>query len=207
MVHPIPIHTLYRHDGSVTCVDTSSHWNIVLSASMDGTLMVHTLYGGLYRHSIHNPARTCTRWCGISPSSHLLNYAEPTNSLESTASSSVFRCYSINGKVLASMGVEEKWQAFVFSSYNKNIVIVGGDAGHVMIYHVSTLACLWRMEMVLSPQHDVAQKYRPSIQSLTLSPEEMYLIVGLTSGHVIVLTRDGQYLRERLDLKLRQLGF
>ena len=43
-----PIHTLTGHDDAVTCLATSPELDIVVSASEDGSVVVHTLFRGTY---------------------------------------------------------------------------------------------------------------------------------------------------------------
>jgi len=49
--------------------------------------------------------------------------------------------------------------------------------------------------------------FNSAVHSLAMSKDEMHLLVGLGNGEVCIYTPDAQYLRERLQKKLSNLGF
>jgi WD40 repeat protein len=47
-----PLHILYGHDDAVTCVSINPEFDVVVSGSDDGTVMVHSLCSGVYIRSV-----------------------------------------------------------------------------------------------------------------------------------------------------------
>lgn len=51
-VDPVPVHILYGHTNTVTSVDISNELDLVVSASLDGTVNLHTVRTGSYVKSL-----------------------------------------------------------------------------------------------------------------------------------------------------------
>ena len=49
--------------------------------------------------------------------------------------------------------------------------------------------------------------FQSPVHALCLSSNDMHLLVGLGNGDVCIYTPDAQYLRDRLQTKLTDLGF
>lgn len=48
-----PLHILYGHTSSVTCVDISIELDLVVSGSLDGTINIYNVHSGLYVKTLH----------------------------------------------------------------------------------------------------------------------------------------------------------
>lgn len=120
--------TLYGHDDAVVSVAVQPEWDVVVSGSRDGSVMVHSLRHGRYLRSLYrgpatSPARAQIDWVGVSEQGHILTYSRADRTLAS---------YSINGRLLASRAQEddEVLLAFCFSE-GGHVLVVGGSARRV----------------------------------------------------------------------------
>eukprot|EP00121_Abeoforma_whisleri_P008469 Awhi_evm1s7777 len=50
-----PIHVLYGHDAEVTCVDINCEFDIAVTGSKDGTIIIHSVRSGRYIKTITPP--------------------------------------------------------------------------------------------------------------------------------------------------------
>ena len=77
--------------------------------------------------------------------------------------------------------------------------MVGGQSGVLRVFSVMEMTCL--------QEFDGLGRYQSPIHSLTLTSGEMHLLVGLENGMLCISTLDAEYLRQRLQRKLADLGF
>ena len=98
-LHPTPLHTLFGHDDTVTCVTGSSDFDLVCSCSADGTLILYNLRRGQYIRSII--LTSPLSWCGIAPCTGQV-VAYSATALEMTTGS-----FWINGAALGRKEVAE----------------------------------------------------------------------------------------------------
>lgn len=54
---PVPMHILYGHSSSITSVDISNELDLVLSASLDGTINMYSLRSGGYIRTLTPASR------------------------------------------------------------------------------------------------------------------------------------------------------
>lgn len=184
-VDPVPVHTVFGHDDIVTCVAASMNFDIICSCSQDTTILVHSLHRGQYVRSISCPDPLS--WCGISPvAGQIVGYSEAGTMLLS---------FSINGTPLGTRRVDEKLQAFAFSQ-DGSALVVGGRSGRIRVYRLYDMICL-----------DTFGSSSVPIHSLAITNGEMHLLVGLATGSIRIYTLNADYLRQRLQRKLADLGF
>jgi WD40 repeat protein len=126
-----PVHVIYGHDNSVTCIAVSAELDLVVSGSDDGTVMLHSLRSGRYIRSIVNancsrtdrdrePAgcdavRMKVTWVGLTESS-VVTYSAEENCLCT---------FSSNGRWLASAEISEVLHALLLSQ-DGNVLLTGG---------------------------------------------------------------------------------
>ncbi|KAH9070044.1 hypothetical protein Ae201684P_002416 [Aphanomyces euteiches] len=191
-----PCHTLYGHDDSITCVAVSTSYDLVISSSRDGTLIVHTLSNGRYLRTIrpvkeaarNQPARLT--WVGLSSMGQIVTYCETFSTLY---------LYSINGKCLTSTVVDQKLQAFLLPKS----LVVGGRGQSVIVYRLHDMHILLEFDW----GNTASRSFQSPIHSLAVSKDEMHLFVGLGTGEVCIYTPNAEYLRDRLQNRLTNLGF
>ncbi|KAF0685030.1 Aste57867_23059 [Aphanomyces stellatus] len=196
----VPCHTLYGHDDGITGVAVSTSFDLVISSSRDGTLIVHTLSNGRYLRTIRPVKQATTggppprlRWVGLSAIGQIVTYCE---------SNSTLFVYSINGKCLATTRVDQKLQTFQLTKDGQSL-IAGGRGQTVVVYR------LYDMHIVLEfdGSDRATRGFQSPIHALCLSRDEMHLMVGLGNGDVCIYTPNAEYLRERLQKRLTNLGF
>ncbi|KAI4890067.1 hypothetical protein NFI96_001294 [Prochilodus magdalenae] len=121
--YPAPRAVLTGHDHEVVCVSVCAELGLVISGAKEGPCLVHTITGDLLR-ALEGP-ENCVRPRLISVSSegHCIIYYERGR----------FCNFSINGKLLAQMEVNDSTRAILLSSDGQNLV-TGGDNGVVEVW-------------------------------------------------------------------------
>jgi WD40 repeat protein len=137
-----PLFTLYGHDDAVTSVAVSSILDAVISGSVDGTVIVHSLREGSYIRTIlvggapntrnlsavppnadfsagQGPVTTRRRihWVGITKEAYVVVYLVDEMTLCT---------YTINGRLLATKDVRERLYA-ILPSEDGQVLITGGE--------------------------------------------------------------------------------
>ena len=118
--------------------------------------------------------------------------------------------YSINGRLLARRECNERLYAFTWSE-DGNFLVVGGERREVAVYDVHNLEPVGRYNGAFAT-HSVPPFPTP-ITSIHLTRRcsspipERHILVGTQGGQLYILALDAQYLRERLQEKLANLGF
>jgi len=217
-----PIHVLHGHDDAVTCISADAALDVVVSGSEDGTVILHTLHHGEYVRTIagaraapledgsegkRQPLRqTSTKiidWVDVSRTGHIIVYSGDANALYS---------YSRNGTLLAHQELTEKLHAFVLSE-DGNVLITGGDERILKFRWVSTLKYADDgPRETFNPNFDGASElfqippFQFPIRSISMTPKERHLLVGLENGEMYIVALDSTYLRQRLQQRLLVLG-
>ncbi|XP_055544656.1 neurobeachin-like protein 1 isoform X1 [Wyeomyia smithii] len=120
---PKPVHTLYGHDGAVSCVSIMTELDLVVSGSLDGTVNVHTIKEGQFIRTI-TPVG-CTG-ANIEISFITLSYQGHIafSALDDTSHS--VHVFSINGANLGSKYVSGRVTGLTTAADN---LVVSDDAG------------------------------------------------------------------------------
>eukprot|EP00743_Colponemidia_sp_Colp-15_P011451 GILK01012779.1.p1 GENE.GILK01012779.1~~GILK01012779.1.p1 ORF type:complete len:1306 (+),score=251.28 GILK01012779.1:285-3920(+) len=185
-----PRHVLYGHDDEVSCVAINTDLDIAVSASKDGTAIIHTLRRGRYVRSLVPPKCSKTirglQWVSISSKAHIVLFSLDDLQLF---------LFDINGRLLAHVDAHERIHAMSFSQ-DGEFLITGGSRRLVVVRSTHNLQMITRFEGADSP-----------IRSLHLTPGEHGVIAGLQSGHMCLFALDTTHLRERTLQKLASLGF
>jgi WD40 repeat protein len=173
-------------------------------------------------HTFHEEvtsfARTRIHWVGLSRQGYLCSYSQDDTTICT---------YTINGRFLARRDANEQLHAFTFSE-DGNVLLCGGQKGEVVFYWVRTLELADNAQRkgfvavlngAMSPSEggsegnsstsQVANNSQPfgaPIRSLKLTRLERHLLVGLQNGMMYILAQDSDYLRQRLQKKLVEIG-
>uniref|UniRef100_A0A4W6FD26 Neurobeachin a n=1 Tax=Lates calcarifer TaxID=8187 RepID=A0A4W6FD26_LATCA len=163
--YPAPRAVLTGHDHEVVCVSVCAELGLVISG---GPCLVHTITGDLLR-ALEGP-ELCQRPRLISVSSegHCIIYYERGR----------FCNFSINGKLLAQMEVNDSTRAILLSSDGQNLV-TGGDNGVVEVWQ----ACDFK-QLYIYPGCDAG------IRAMDLSHDQRTLITGMASGSIVAFNID-----------------
>ncbi|XP_037533810.1 neurobeachin [Nematolebias whitei] len=166
--YPSPRAVLTGHDQEVACVSVCAELGLVISGAKEGPCLVHTITGDLLR-ALEGPDNyQCPRLITVSSEGHCIIYYER----------GCFCNFSINGKLLAQMEVNDSTKAILLSSDGHNLV-TGGDNGIVEVWQ----ACDFR-KLYIYPGCDAG------IRAMDLSHDQRTLITGMASGSIVAFNID-----------------
>ncbi|XP_047247715.1 neurobeachin isoform X3 [Girardinichthys multiradiatus] len=166
--YPAPRAVLTGHDQEVACVSVCAELGLVISGAKEGPCLVHTITGDLLR-ALEGPDNyQCPRLISVSSEGHCIICYERGR----------FCNFSINGKLLAQMEVNDTTRAILLSSDGHNLV-TGGDNGVVEVWQ----ACDFR-QLYIYPGCDAG------IRAMDLSHDQRTLITGMASGSIVAFNID-----------------
>jgi hypothetical protein len=140
-------------------------------------------------------------WIGLSKEAYIVTYS---------ADEQLLRTFSLNGVLISSRVVPEALHCFLLSEDGK-VILTGGSSCVVVLRWVRTLelandGARLGFEAVLDGSMDDIPPMASPIRSLHLTRLERHLLVGLESGEMRILAQDPNYLRQRLQNKLIEIG-
>ncbi|XP_035391367.1 neurobeachin a isoform X3 [Electrophorus electricus] len=166
--YPAPRAVLTGHDHEVVCVSVCAELGLVISGAKEGPCLVHTITGDLLR-ALEGPEKCQKpRLISVSSEGHCIIYYERGR----------FCNFSINGKLLAQMEVNDATRAILLSSDGQNLV-TGGDNGVVEVWQ----ACDFK-QLYIYPGCDAG------IRAMDLSHDQRTLITGMASGSIVAFNID-----------------
>uniref|UniRef100_A0AAQ6A0X0 Neurobeachin b n=1 Tax=Amphiprion ocellaris TaxID=80972 RepID=A0AAQ6A0X0_AMPOC len=163
-----PRAVLTGHDQEVVCVSVCAELGLVISGAKEGPCLVHTITGDLLRALEVPDHYQCPRLITVSSEGHCIIYYERGH----------FCNFSINGKLLAQMEVNDSTRAILLSSDGHNLV-TGGDNGVVEVWQ----ACDFK-QLYIYPGCDAG------IRAMDLSHDQRTLITGMASGSIVAFNID-----------------
>ncbi|XP_022044863.1 neurobeachin isoform X10 [Acanthochromis polyacanthus] len=166
--YPAPRAVLTGHDQEVVCVSVCAELGLVISGAKEGPCLVHTITGDLLRALEVPDHYQCPRLITVSSEGHCIIYYERGR----------FCNFSINGKLLAQMEVNDSTRAILLSSDGHNLV-TGGDNGVVEVWQ----ACDFK-QLYIYPGCDAG------IRAMDLSHDQRTLITGMASGSIVAFNID-----------------
>nr|XP_009936431.1 PREDICTED: neurobeachin [Opisthocomus hoazin] len=164
--YPAPRAVLTGHDHEVVCVSVCAELGLVISGAKEGPCLVHTITGDLLRALEGTENCLYPRLISVSSEGHCLIYYE------------LFSNFSINGKLLAQMEINDSTRAILLSSDGQNLV-TGGDNGVVEVWQ----ACDFK-QLYIYPGCDAG------IRAMDLSHDQRTLITGMASGSIVAFNID-----------------
>ncbi|XP_028429095.1 neurobeachin isoform X3 [Perca flavescens] len=166
--YPAPRAVLTGHDQEVVCVSVCAELGLVISGAKEGPCLVHTITGDLLR-ALEGPEHYRCPWLiSVSSEGHCIIKYER----------GCFCNFSINGKLLAQMEVNDSTRAILLSSDGHNLV-TGGDNGVVEVWQ----ACDFK-QLYVYPGCDAG------IRAMDLSHDQRTLITGMASGSIVAFNID-----------------
>ncbi|KAI1903421.1 hypothetical protein AGOR_G00027000 [Albula goreensis] len=166
--YPAPRAVLTGHDHEVVCVSVCAELGLVISGAKEGPCLVHTITGDLLR-ALEGPENCLRpRLISVSSEGHCIICYERGR----------FCNFSINGKLLAQMEVNDSTRAILLSSDGQNLV-TGGDNGVVEVWQ----ACDFK-QLYIYPGCDAG------IRAMDLSHDQRTLITGMASGSIVAFNID-----------------
>ncbi|KAF7700335.1 hypothetical protein HF521_003293 [Silurus meridionalis] len=166
--YPAPRAVLTGHDYEVVCVSVCAELGLVISGAKEGPCLVHTITGDLLR-ALEGPDNCCLpRLISVSSEGHCIICYERGQ----------FCNFSINGKLLAQMEINDTTRAMLLSSDGQTLV-TGGDSGVVEVWQ----ACDFK-QLYIYPGCDAG------IRAMDLSHDQRTLITGMASGSIVAFNID-----------------
>ncbi|CAL8363262.1 unnamed protein product [Lota lota] len=166
--YPAPRAVLTGHDHEVVCVSVCAELGLVISGAKEGPCLVHTITGDLLRALEGPDLCQRPRLISVSSEGHCIICYERGR----------FCNFSINGKLLAQMEVNDSSRAILLSSDGQNLV-TGGDNGVVQVWQ----ACDFK-QLYIYPGCDAG------IRAMDLSHDQRTLITGMASGSIVAFNID-----------------
>ncbi|XP_063762464.1 neurobeachin [Eleginops maclovinus] len=166
--YPAPRAVLTGHDQEVVCVAVCAELGLVISGAKEGPCLVHTITGDLLRALEGPEYYQCPRLISVSSEGHCIIYYERGR----------FCNFSINGKLLAQLEVNDSTRAILLSSDGHNLV-TGGDNGVVEVWQ----ACDFK-QLYVYPGCDAG------VRAMDLSHDQRTLITGMASGSIVAFNID-----------------
>uniref|UniRef100_A0A3Q1GP96 Neurobeachin n=1 Tax=Acanthochromis polyacanthus TaxID=80966 RepID=A0A3Q1GP96_9TELE len=159
---------LTGHDCEVTCASVCAELGLIISGCKEGPCLIHSMNGDLLR-TLEGPER-CLRPRLIQSSSegHCMIYYDKGQ----------FCLFSVNGKLLGHMEVEDSIKAMLLSR-DGQYLLTGGDGGVVSVWQVHNLKQLFTY-----PGCDAG------IRSMAMSHDQRCIITGMASGSIVLFYND-----------------
>ncbi|KAM9769828.1 lipopolysaccharide-responsive and beige-like anchor protein isoform 4-T4 [Menidia menidia] len=159
---------LTGHDCEVTCVSVCAELGLVISGSKEGPCLIHSMNGDLLR-TLEGPERCLRpRLIQSSTEGHCMIYYDKGH----------FCLFSVNGKLLRHMEVEDSVKAMLLSR-DGQYLLTGGDGGVVSVWQVYDLKQLFTY-----PGCDAG------IRSMAMSHDQRCIITGMASGSIVLFYND-----------------
>ncbi|XP_060579246.1 neurobeachin-like protein 1, partial [Ruditapes philippinarum] len=170
-----PLQTLYGHDDEVTAVHISSELDLAVSASKDGTVMVHTVRKGHYMRTLR-PSQTPgfnldIPMLSVDDMGQIIIYCHETLPIDPKVVTSL-HLYSINGKHICTQTVQSHLGHMIVKG---DYLITGDMDGNVIVYEIFGLKQLTSIPLIV-PIHSVA-----------LTNGNSHLLAGLKDGKLIII--------------------
>ncbi|XP_034044261.1 lipopolysaccharide-responsive and beige-like anchor protein isoform X3 [Thalassophryne amazonica] len=159
---------LTGHDCEVTCASVCAELGLIISGCKEGPCLIHSMNGDLLR-TLEGPAQ-CTRPRLIQSSTegHCFIYYDKGQ----------FCLFSVNGKLLRHMEVDDSIKAMLLSRDGQYLVI-GGDGGVVSVWQIHDLK-----QLFIYPGCDAG------IRSMAMSHDQRCIITGMASGSIVLFYND-----------------
>ncbi|XP_053386541.1 neurobeachin-like protein 1 [Mercenaria mercenaria] len=170
-----PLQTLYGHDNEVTAVHISSELDMAVSASKDGTVMIHTVRKGHYMRTLR-PSQTPGYNLNIpiltvDDMGQIVIYCHETLPIDPKVVTSL-HLYSLNGKRICTQEVQSHLGHIIIKGDN---LITGDVDGNVVVYEIFGLKQLTSIPLIVP------------IHSLALTNGNSHLLAGLKDGKLIII--------------------
>uniref|UniRef100_A0A671UBF9 Neurobeachin n=1 Tax=Sparus aurata TaxID=8175 RepID=A0A671UBF9_SPAAU len=159
---------LTGHDCEVTCASVCAELGLVISGCKEGPCLIHSMNGDLLR-TLEGPERCLRpRLIQSSTEGNCMIYYDKGQ----------FCLFSVNGKLLGHMEVEDSIKAMLLSR-DGQYLLTGGDGGVVSVWQVHDLKQLFTY-----PGCDAG------IRSMAISHDQRCIITGMASGSIVLFYND-----------------
>ncbi|KAK7166378.1 hypothetical protein R3I93_006216 [Phoxinus phoxinus] len=163
-----PRAVLTGHDCEVTCASVCAELGLVISGCREGPCLVHSMNGDLLRTLEGPDGCVRPRLVMSSTEGHCVIYYDKGH----------FCVFSINGKLLGHMEVEDNIKAMLLSK-DGQYLLSGGDSGVLSLWQIHDLKQLFTY-----PGCDAG------IRSMAMSHDQRCIITGMASGSIVLFYND-----------------
>lgn len=163
---------LTGHDAHITMISVSAEHGLVLSASKDGTVLIHTTQGDLLRRI---EPRNASEICQLGVNLLLMSRECIITVLYGNDHLTTF---TTSGRQLGYLRAPEHISCGVLSR-DCEYIVVGSEEGRVSVLRVFPLQLLYSFQQTDS-----------SVRSVALSSNQRFVLAGLDSGAVVVFNID-----------------
>jgi WD40 repeat protein len=175
-------HVLWGHETAVSCVALSSDLDVTVSGSLGGTICVHTVRRGQFIRSTQIKRKGSQKVVEVRKI-----ILDTHGTFVAHTEDGGLHAYTINGVFLCCVDAKEHLHDMKITS-NGEILITGGDKGHVVVRTVRDLRMLSMLDL---------SRHGP-IRCITLTPEELnpipqFLFIGSDDGLMTIVDRDPHY--------------
>mmetsp|Transcript_2662 Transcript_2662/g.7541 ORF Transcript_2662/g.7541 Transcript_2662/m.7541 type:complete len:1630 (-) Transcript_2662:717-5606(-) len=172
---------VYGHRAEVTCVAASSELDVIISGSVDGLLMLHTLGKGVPTHCIRMPG-------AVPPSIAVIDTHQALLVIHSHQDAAI-RSFTFTGRLVAAAeGSSERLYCMARSPCMR-FLMTGGERGQ------ATLRTLSSLQAVIS--YEVGHG---AVTAVAITPEECFMI-GSADGSLVLFSPDNRrHITRRLSL-------
>ncbi|XP_057188742.1 lipopolysaccharide-responsive and beige-like anchor protein isoform X1 [Triplophysa rosa] len=159
---------LTGHDCEVTCASVCAELGLVISGCREGPCLIHSMNGDLLRTLEGPDGCVLPRLVLASTEGHCVIYYDKGH----------FCVFSINGKLLGHMEVEDNIKAMLLSK-DGQYLLSGGDGGVLTVWQIHDLKKLFTY-----PGCDAG------IRSMAMSHDQRCIISGMASGSIVLFYND-----------------
>lgn len=179
-----PVQILYGHDNEVTAVHISIELDMAVSASKDGSLIIHTVRKGHYMRTLrppNNPDYVMNiPMLAVDDTGHIIVYCHETFPIDPKEIISL-HVYSLNGKKICSTKLQHQLGHMIVKG---EYLVTGDSHGSVSVLEIFGLRTVSTL-----PLH-------VPIHCLALTNGNSHLFSGLRDGKLIIIG-----IKNRSDLK------
>jgi WD40 repeat protein len=246
-----PLHILYGHDDAVTSVSVNAELDVVVSGSVDGTVIIHSLRDASYIRTIligsvppkslasnPNPSTVAAAAAAAAAAStrrriHWLCVTKEGYVVVYLIDELLLCTYTVNGRLVAVKDIRERLYSLI-PSEDGQVLITGGENCLVVMRWVRlslpsslhprftlTRSQIYNLEVandgprkgleavldgMIEDSEGERHAFNSPIRSIYYTKKERHLIVGTENGEIRIFAQDSDYLRQRLQVKLEEIG-
>ncbi|KAH3853615.1 hypothetical protein DPMN_096145 [Dreissena polymorpha] len=174
-ISPKPLQTLYGHDNEVSAVHISSELDLAVSASKDGTVMMHTVRKGNFIRTLRPECRVgCSLdipVIAVNDMGQVIVYSRESQPVN-TKDELTLHLFSLNGKLLCTRTVNSNIGHMICKGEH---LITGDDQGNITVYELFRLRQLTSLPL-----------YVP-VHCLAITNGNSHIMAGLRDGKLIII--------------------
>jgi hypothetical protein len=167
----VPVQTLHGHDTEIVCVQLVTEMDLCISASADGTIILHTIRDGTLTRALRLPnGAVPTRICASQTTGSFVVYSRSDLKL---------RLYTVNASLIAQHKLKQPLSDMILSTASSLLAVASASSGAIRIFDAKNLEVKER----------IAGKV--PVRCLAFAADESNLVAGRDDGKIVVIARQG----------------